>query len=1057
MATQHAAVKRLAPPLGAFIVDGFNFCEPDVRHYFLTHAHSDHTCGLHATFDLGIIYCSALTARVLRATLGIPQKLLHTIEPGDTVDIDGVDVTALDAGHCPGSLMFLFVHKESGHRALHTGDCRASPSIVAATVKAASSIAADARPDGPSSSTFPSSRGLVDTIYLDTTYAQTRWKFPAQLVALRMLGDIVRVEIAREPATLFIVGSYQVGKERAIAAVVRAAGGRALVPAHRALSLRLCNEWDESLHTETNDANVRVHVSPMGGMGAGAHEGMLETLQRSEGRYKAVVMLRPTGWSYTRALAVNSATGPAAVDSDDATPDIGDGRDGGDGGDSRSCLACGLPRVWAENDGTTRVYGVPYSEHSSYTELHALVSALRPACVVPTVNAERAAERERLVSEFAKSMDVVSSKRTINWHFRPRTDSERQAEAIEAAAERKAAAERDEAAEVAQQQRLWRLASDQSAAESSLAAPGTLSQLQEIVGAETPPAYLAALLTDGGGDLTLACSIHFVANGGVIPPSYFAEGAATSLAATTPCQTIGTAGASADSSCTTPATITTTSTTAIHASSSTSTDEELALPPGTVAWVIGKEFKLYTSREALEGRLATLGAGVVKSGSRHAKREVTLIVVAEGVEAGSVVRGACPSASIVHESWVVRRSMALRAGRIEPAKRPPPSSKEGKSSQKRPKPGSSGSQGGGGSGGEKRAARFRSMSAAAAARMERAASERLYLIEWRDASTTSPSGLLSLRHEFAVLGSTGNVYRAAVARMPSCTCVDFRDRSQICKHLLFVYLKVLGVSRESHVPVQRALLRSELTAILAPTAGGEAVPPPLDSSDAPSTSNASTNGPAAVATLHAADRAAVIASPSVRRAFRRATGRPEDEEAGGDSHEAEIEDEVAPRSSEEARCAICFDAIDEEAAEEVLADTGTGCSVGPPTTHCGLGCGNLFHSRCMLRWFEVRGPHARRECPVCRTRWRAETEGERLAREAAAAADSAGGSGGGDGEGLTHAASGDDAGFLNLSSAQPGMQRVRDTTTYSPWLAHHQRRRDLERLNSAARGGGGSR
>ena len=67
MATQHAAVKRLAPPLHAFIVDGFNFIEPDCRHYLLTHAHSDHTCGLHGSFDVGTIYCSALTARVLRA------------------------------------------------------------------------------------------------------------------------------------------------------------------------------------------------------------------------------------------------------------------------------------------------------------------------------------------------------------------------------------------------------------------------------------------------------------------------------------------------------------------------------------------------------------------------------------------------------------------------------------------------------------------------------------------------------------------------------------------------------------------------------------------------------------------------------------------------------------------------------------------------------------------------------------------------------------------------------------------------------------------------------
>ena len=77
MATQHASIKRLRAPLSRFIVDGFNFCEPDVRHYFLTHAHSDHTTGLTASFDIGEIYCSALTGRVLRATIGVKAKLIQ--------------------------------------------------------------------------------------------------------------------------------------------------------------------------------------------------------------------------------------------------------------------------------------------------------------------------------------------------------------------------------------------------------------------------------------------------------------------------------------------------------------------------------------------------------------------------------------------------------------------------------------------------------------------------------------------------------------------------------------------------------------------------------------------------------------------------------------------------------------------------------------------------------------------------------------------------------------------------------------------------------------------
>ena len=52
------------------------------------------------------------------------------------------------------------------------------------------------------------------------------------------------------------------GKEKAIEAVARASGGRALVPPRRATSLRLCNLWDERLHTEEDAADVRYNPNP---------------------------------------------------------------------------------------------------------------------------------------------------------------------------------------------------------------------------------------------------------------------------------------------------------------------------------------------------------------------------------------------------------------------------------------------------------------------------------------------------------------------------------------------------------------------------------------------------------------------------------------------------------------------------------------------------------------------------------------------------------------------------------------------------------------------------
>ena len=728
MATQHAAVKRLLPPLHGFIVDGFNFCEPDVRHYFLTHCHSDHTCGLHSKFDLGTIYCSALSARVLRATLGIRQKVIVTLDVGETIEIEGVSVTALDAGHCPGSLMLLFVHPD-GHRALHTGDCRASEPVIRAAREAALAVAVptpgpaptvapsaatSATPTAPIATTSAAS-AAVDVLYLDTTYAQPRWTFPPQPAALEMLAAIVSAELAREPATLFVVGSYQLGKEKAISAVARAAGGRALVPSRRALTLRLCGLWDDAIHTEADSPDVRVHVSPMSGMGADAHSQMLSTLRGHGGRYKAIVTIRPTGWSFTKSM-----------------------RDGA------SC------KPWAENEGSTRLFGVPYSEHSSYEELHALVSALRPRTLVPTVNAETSKAREGLVAEFARSMDSASDKRRISWHFRRREEAGGADRGARGAGEARCAGGRGTGdalrhVDIDHQKELWRLLRREDAASPATADDddaAALAQIREVVGAAPPDTYLRSLLADASGaapsdaapsvrasrKVELALGIHFGAHGGTAPSGLG--------------DCVGDRGPSAS--------------TAVPVAGD---DDDLALPPGTIAWVVGKEFKLYRSREELQSRLEALGAVVVSSGARVSKQEVTMIVVAEGTESGAVVRSACPNAMVVHESYVVRRSRALRAGRLVPAERPPPKPTPSRK-RARAAPVT----------GEKRGARYRSMSAAGAARIERALTERLYLIERRDLSTASESGLVAHRHEFAVLGSTGNAYEVAICRKPSCTC-----------------------------------------------------------------------------------------------------------------------------------------------------------------------------------------------------------------------------------------------------------------------------------------------
>jgi hypothetical protein len=52
-------------------------------------------------------------------------------------------------------------------------------------------------------------------------------------------------------------------------------------------------------------------------------------------------------------------------------------------------------------EGNVTVYGIPYSEHSSFEELRACVKALRPRRLIPTVNASTPAAARALVDRRA--------------------------------------------------------------------------------------------------------------------------------------------------------------------------------------------------------------------------------------------------------------------------------------------------------------------------------------------------------------------------------------------------------------------------------------------------------------------------------------------------------------------------------------------------------------------------------------------------------------------------------------------------------------------------------
>ncbi|XP_069701475.1 DNA cross-link repair 1A protein-like isoform X2 [Periplaneta americana] len=187
-------------PDTSFVVDAFQYgIIPGVTHYFLSHFHSDHYGGLKKSFSKPI-FCSRITAALVMMKLRVDEKYLHVLELDNPKKIHGVLVTALDANHCPGSVMFLF-QLPDGRNFLHVGDFRANPIM----------------------ESYPQFWNLtIDKLYLDTTYCEPRYTFPLQSETILRVMDLATEHKSKAPATLFVSGTYTIGKEKVFLGIAEA-------------------------------------------------------------------------------------------------------------------------------------------------------------------------------------------------------------------------------------------------------------------------------------------------------------------------------------------------------------------------------------------------------------------------------------------------------------------------------------------------------------------------------------------------------------------------------------------------------------------------------------------------------------------------------------------------------------------------------------------------------------------------------------------------------------------------------------------------------------------
>jgi DNA cross-link repair 1A protein len=202
--------------------------------------------------------------------------------------------------------------------------------------------------------TNPYSRLGTDTLFYSSQHA-----FPKQTEMLKNVRDAVLAE-NHNPKVLFLFGTYTIGKEKVFFTAAEALQKKLYVGKQKKKVLDAlgdCLTIEERGLITSDDTATNLHVVPMGST---SFDRMKLIKKYYKNRYDTIVAFKPTGWTFTQTKK-------------------------NDRGTKRS------------KRGQLIQYAVPYSEHSSFSELRELVKFLQPRAIMPHVGNDRGEKARRMV------------------------------------------------------------------------------------------------------------------------------------------------------------------------------------------------------------------------------------------------------------------------------------------------------------------------------------------------------------------------------------------------------------------------------------------------------------------------------------------------------------------------------------------------------------------------------------------------------------------------------------------------------------------------------------